>query len=131
MIETPRAALIADELATHADFLSFGTNDLTQLAFGFSRDDAGAFLPKYVEQDVLPADPFDAIDLAGVGELMRIAVKKARRVKPKLPIGVCGEHGARADTIALCDKLDMDYVSCSPFRVPAARLAAAQATVSG
>ncbi len=127
MIETPRAALIADELVLHSDFLSFGTNDLTQLAFGFSRDDAGAFLPGYVEQGLLPADPFDAIDVAGVGELMRITVEKARRVKPNLPIGVCGEHGARADTIALCERLGMDYVSCSPFRVPAARLAAAQA----
>ena len=131
MIETPRAALIAHDLAAHADFLSFGTNDLTQLAFGFSRDDAGAFLPGYLEQGLLPADPFDAMDIDGVGELMRLAVENARRVKPAIPIGVCGEHGARADTIALCEKLGMDYVSCSPFRIPAARLAAAQAVACG
>jgi len=127
MIEVPRAALTAAEIAAEADFFSFGTNDLTQMTFGFSRDDAGTFIPHYVDEGFVPADPFQTLDTVGVGRLMRIAVEDARKANPKLKIGICGEHGGDPKSIAFCRDLDMDYVSCSPFRVPVARLAAAQA----
>ncbi len=129
MIETPRAALKADSMAKVADFFSFGTNDLTQMSFGFSRDDIGGFLPKYLDLKLLPDDPFVTIDQSGVGELIKIAVEKGRSVKPKLKLGICGEHGGDAESVKFCHKLGMNYVSCSPFRVPIARLAAAQAAI--
>ena len=129
MIELPRAALTADEVAEQADFFSFGTNDLTQTAFGLSRDDAGKFLPFYVENGILPADPFQAIDRDGVGLLMKIAVEKGRKTKPKMKIGICGEHGGEPSSVAFCHMIGLDYVSCSPFRVPIARLAAAHASM--
>ncbi|MBU6425469.1 MAG: pyruvate, phosphate dikinase [Rhodospirillales bacterium] len=129
MIELPRAALMAGEIAGAADFFSFGTNDLTQTVFGLSRDDAGKFLPTYVEKAILPKDPFVSIDIEGVGELVRIAAEKGRAVKPKLKLGICGEHGGDPASIAFCEKVGLDYVSCSPYRVPVARLAAAQAAV--
>ncbi len=129
MIELPRAALIADAIAGHADFFSFGTNDLTQTTFGLSRDDAGKFLPSYVEQGILPKDPFVSIDIDGVGALVRIAAEKGRAVKPKLKLGICGEHGGDPASITFCDQVGLDYVSCSPYRVPVARLAAAQAAL--
>jgi pyruvate,orthophosphate dikinase len=129
MIELPRAALVADKIAELADFFSFGTNDLTQTVFGLSRDDAGKFLPKYVEAGILPKDPFVSIDLEGVGEMMRIGATKGRSVKNNLKLGICGEHGGDPASITLCEKLGLDYVSCSPYRVPVARLAAAQAAL--
>jgi pyruvate,orthophosphate dikinase len=129
MIEIPRAAITADEIAQHADFFSFGTNDLTQMTFGLSRDDAGKFLPFYVDKGILPYDPFVSID-SGVAELVKIAVAKGRSVKPKLKIGICGEHGGDPLTIHFCHKAGLDYVSCSPFRLPIARLAAAQAAIN-
>ncbi|HXA20902.1 MAG TPA: pyruvate, phosphate dikinase [Acetobacteraceae bacterium] len=129
MIELPRAALIADKIAEIADFFSFGTNDLTQTVFGLSRDDAGKFLPMYVEQGILPKDPFISIDVEGVGAMVRIAVERGRKVKPKLQLGICGEHGGDPASIAFCEAVGLDYVSCSPFRVPVARLAAAQAAL--
>jgi pyruvate,orthophosphate dikinase len=129
MIEVPRAAITADEIAEVAQFFSFGTNDLTQMAFGLSRDDAGKFLPFYVNNDILPYDPFVSID-KGVAELVKIAVEKGRSVKPKLKIGICGEHGGDPYTIHFCNSVGLDYVSCSPFRLPIARLAAAQASLS-
>jgi len=128
MIEVPRAAITADEIAETAEFFSFGTNDLTQMAFGLSRDDSGKFLPYYVNHDILPFDPFVSID-SGVAELVRIAVNKGRSVKPKLKIGICGEHGGDPYTIHFCNSAGLDYVSCSPFRLPIARLAAAQASL--
>jgi len=128
MIEIPRAAVTADEIAQHADFFSFGTNDLTQMSFGLSRDDAGKFLPYYVDHNLLPYDPFISLD-AGVGILVKIAVEKGRSVKPNLKIGICGEHGGDPLTIHFCHKAGLDYVSCSPFRLPIARLAAAQAAL--
>jgi pyruvate,orthophosphate dikinase len=131
MIEVPRGALTADEIAQSAQFFSFGTNDLTQMAFGFSRDDAeGGFLLAYVERGILPANPFQTLDTTGVGQLMRTAVEKGRGARPDLEIGICGEHGGDPASIAFCDQLGLDYVSCSPFRVPVARLAAAQAVLS-
>jgi pyruvate,orthophosphate dikinase len=131
MIELPRAALRADELARHADFFSFGTNDLTQTTLGFSRDDAqGRFLTYYLEHGILETDPFASIDRNGVGELMRIAVERGRFANPGIQLGICGEHGGDPDSIAFCDELGLDYVSCSPFRVPVARLAAAQAALA-
>jgi pyruvate,orthophosphate dikinase len=129
MIETPRAALKGDSMAQVADFFSFGTNDLTQMSFGFSRDDIGSFLPKYLELKLLPEDPFVSIDQTGVGELVRIAVEKGRGEKPKLKVGICGEHGGDPESVKFCHKLGLNYVSCSPFRVPIARLAAAQAAI--
>ncbi|HET7026944.1 MAG TPA: pyruvate, phosphate dikinase [Candidatus Limnocylindrales bacterium] len=132
MIEVPRACWVADEIAKHAEFFSFGTNDLTQMTFGYSRDDAeGGFLLTYVEEGVLPANPFQTLDTAGVGGEMRMAVEKGRAARPGLEIGICGEHGGDPDSIAFCHRIGLDYVSCSPFRVPVARLAAAQAALAG
>jgi pyruvate,orthophosphate dikinase len=131
MIELPRACIRADEIAEHADFFSFGTNDLTQTALGFSRDDAeGKFLTYYLEHDVLERNPFETLDVEGVGELMRIGVERGRSVKDDLKVGICGEHGGEARSVAFCHELGLDYVSCSPFRVPLARLAAAQAALA-
>jgi pyruvate,orthophosphate dikinase len=130
MIELPRAALVADSIAEAADFFSFGTNDLTQTTFGLSRDDAGKFLPTYVELGILPKDPFVSIDVEGVGGLMRIAAERGRRTKPSLKLGICGEHGGDPASIAFCHEVGLDYVSCSPYRVPVARLAAAQAALN-
>src|SRR6185295_14198527 len=127
MIEVPRGALTADEIAREADFFSFGTNDLTQMGFGLSRDDAGRFLLHYLEHGLLEKDPFVTLDAAGVGQLVEIGVKKGRSVKPKLKIGVCGEHGGDPSSIRFFHNVGLDYVSCSPYRVPIARLAAAQA----
>ncbi len=129
MIEIPRAALIAEELAKEAEFFSFGTNDLTQMAFGFSRDDVGKFLPHYIEQGLLKVDPFVSIDQTGVGKLIEMAVSKGRATKPQLKIGICGEHGGDPSSVEFCHRSKLDYVSCSPFRVPIARLAAAQAVL--
>jgi len=130
MIEIPRAALTAGEIAQEAEFFSFGTNDLTQTTFGFSRDDAErAFIVRYLEQKILPRNPFETIDVAGVGRLMEIAVKEGRKTRRGLEVGICGEHGGDPDSIHLCHKLGLNYVSCSPFRVPVARLAAAQAAI--
>jgi len=130
MIEIPRAALTADQMAEHAEFFSFGTNDLTQTTFGISRDDAETgFLVAYMEDGILPHNPFATIDTEGVGELMAIAVRKGRAVNPKLEIGICGEHGGDPESIFLCHQLGLDYVSCSPFRVPVARLAGAHAAL--
>ena len=131
MIEVPRAAVTAGRIAEAAEFFSFGTNDLTQMAFGFSRDDAGKFLPEYVERKVLAHDPFVSIDREGVGALMQWAVQKGRQARPKLKVGICGEHGGDPSSVEFCHDIDLDYVSCSPFRVPIARLAAAQAAVRG
>ena len=130
MIELPSACLRAGEIAELADFLSFGTNDLTQTTLGFSRDDAeGRFLSYYLGHHVLDANPFETLDIDGVGELMRIAVERARKVKPDIKIGICGEHGGGPASVAFCHRLGLDYVSCSPYRVPLARLAAGQAAV--
>ncbi|MGH7724391.1 MAG: pyruvate, phosphate dikinase [Candidatus Eiseniibacteriota bacterium] len=129
MIEVPRAALTAGEIATQADFFSFGTNDLTQMVFGFSRDDAGSFLPDYVAEGVLPDDPFVTLDREGVGRLVRMAVDEGRAARRDLKIGICGEHGGEPQSVAFCHDAGLDYVSCSPFRVPIARLAAAQAAL--
>jgi pyruvate,orthophosphate dikinase len=131
MIEVPRGALTADEIARHAAFFSFGTNDLTQMTFGYSRDDAeGGFLLAYVERKILPANPFQTLDTTGVGQLMRTAVEKGRAARPDLEIGICGEHGGDPASIAFCHQIGLNYVSCSPFRVPVARLAAAQAALA-
>lgn len=127
MIEVPRAALLADEIAQSAEFFSFGTNDLTQMTFGYSRDDVGKFLKVYLEKGILKHDPFEVLDQAGVGQLMEIAVKKGRKTRENLKIGICGEHGGEPSSVEFCHSLGFDYVSCSPFRVPIARLAAAQA----
>ena len=127
MIELPRACLTADEIATHAEFFSFGTNDLTQTTFGFSRDDIGSFLPDYLDRSILPEDPFQSLDVNGVGKLVSMAVKLGRDVNEKIKIGICGEHGGDPASIHFCKKNGLDYVSCSPFRVPIARLSAAQA----
>ena len=130
MIETPRAALVAGQIAEESDFFSFGTNDLTQMTFGFSRDDAqGKFLRSYVEEGVLTKDPFETLDAAGVGELVRMAVASGRQTRPDLEVGICGEHGGDPSSVAFCHEAGLDYVSCSPFRVPVARLAAAQASL--
>jgi pyruvate,orthophosphate dikinase len=129
MIELPRACLVADEIAEEAEFFSFGTNDLTQTCLGLSRDDAGKFLPTYVLDGLLSEDPFVSVDRDGVGALMRIAVAKGRKVRRKLEIGICGEHGGDPNSVAFCHEIGLDYVSCSPFRVPIAKLAAAQAAL--
>ncbi len=129
MIELPRACIVADQIGAVADFFSFGTNDLTQTAFGFSRDDAGRFLPLYLEKEILQADPFAVLDEEGVGALMRIAIEKGRKAKPNLEIGLCGEHGGEPMSVELCHRLGLDYVSCSPYRVPIAKLAAAHAVL--
>ena len=129
MIEIPRAALMADEIAQDAEFFCFGTNDLTQMTFGFSRDDSGKFLESYYESKILENDPFAKLDQNGVGQLMQIAVEKGRKVRPTFHCGICGEHGGDPSSIEFCDKIGLDYVSCSPFRVPIARLAAAQAAI--
>ena len=129
MIELPRACLVADEIAREAEFFSFGTNDLTQTCLGLSRDDAGKFLPSYVSQGIFPEDPFVSIDQEGVGELMRIAVEKGRGVRRELEIGICGEHGGDPRSVAFCHEAGLDYVSCSAYRVPIAKLAAAQAAL--
>ncbi len=131
MIEIPRAALTADEIAESADFFSFGTNDLTQMAFGYSRDDIGTFLPDYLTEKILPYDPFQSIDTAGVGQLVEMGVRKGRDAKPGLKCGICGEHGGDPFSVKFCAKVGLDYVSCSPYRVPIARLAAAQAAIKG
>jgi pyruvate,orthophosphate dikinase len=130
MIEIPRAALTANKMAEAAEFFSFGTNDLTQMGFGFSRDDIGAFMPDYIAKKILAADPFQTIDQEGVGELIRMGIERGRATRPKLKVGICGEHGGDPASIHFCHNVGMNYVSCSPFRVPIARLAAAQAAVS-
>ena len=131
MIETPRAALVADSIGKQAEFFSFGTNDLTQMTMGFSRDDAGKFLPEYIKRGIVDRDPFRSIDQKGVGQIVQMAVEKGRRVRPDIEIGICGEHGGDPQSIEFFHRVGMDYVSCSPYRVPIARLAAAQAAVSG
>jgi pyruvate,orthophosphate dikinase len=129
MIEIPRACLTANKMAEVAQFFSFGTNDLTQMGFGFSRDDIGGFLPEYLEKKILPEDPFQSIDQEAIGELMKIAVERGRATRPDLKIGICGEHGGEPRSVEFCHNIGLNYVSCSPFRVPIARLAAAQAVV--
>ena len=130
MIEIPRAALTADEIAKEADFFCFGTNDLTQMTFGFSRDDSGKYLGAYYDAKILESDPFAKLDQTGVGKLMEMALKLGKPVNPDLHVGICGEHGGDPSSVEFCHKIGLDYVSCSPFRVPVARLAAAQAAVS-
>jgi pyruvate,orthophosphate dikinase len=129
MIELPRAALTADEIAREAEFFSFGPNDLTQTTFGLSRDDAGKFLPFYVENNLLPEDPFVSLDQGGVGQLVKIGVEKGRATRKNLKVGICGEHGGDPESVIFCHRTGLDYVSCSPFRVPIARLAAAHAAL--
>jgi pyruvate,orthophosphate dikinase len=129
MIEVPRAALIADKIAEDAEFFSFGTNDLTQMTCGFSRDDAGRFLKEYIEKGIFEKDPFQVLDQEGVGELVIMGIKKGRATRKQLKVGICGEHGGEPKTIDFCHRVGMNYVSCSPYRVPIARLAAAQAVI--
>ena len=129
MIEIPRAALLADRIAEEAEFFSFGTNDLTQMTYGFSRDDVGAFVPEYLEKKIIPADPFQILDQIGVGQLIQLGVERGRQVRPGLKVGICGEHGGEPSSVMFCHRVGMDYVSCSPYRIPIARLAAAQAVV--
>jgi pyruvate,orthophosphate dikinase len=130
MIETPRAALVAGELAHQAEFFSFGTNDLTQMTFGFSRDDVeGSFMARYLELKLLDANPFETLDVGGVGQLVRLAVEKGRETRPDIKLGICGEHGGDPASVDFCHSVGLDYVSCSPFRVPLARLAAAHAAL--
>jgi pyruvate,orthophosphate dikinase len=126
MIELPRACLAAADIAEHADFFSFGTNDLSQTAFGFSRDDIGKFLGMYEERKLVPANPFVTIDRRGVGRLMEIAAWEGREANSNMHLGICGEHGGDPDSVYFCDEIGLDYVSCSPYRIPVARLAAAQ-----
>jgi pyruvate,orthophosphate dikinase len=130
MIELPRACLMAMQIAETAEFFSFGTNDLTQTTLGVSRDDAGSFLSEYLARGLIERDPFVSIDRDGVGELVRIAVERGRIARPKIKLGICGEHGGDPDSIRFCHDAGLDYVSCSPFRVPVARLAAAQAALA-
>ena len=129
MIEVPRAALTANEIATVAEFFSFGTNDLTQMTFGFSRDDAPKFLKYYKDHGIIKVDPFEVLDQEGVGQLVEMGVKKGRATRPDLKVGICGEHGGEPSSVKFCAKLGMNYVSCSPYRVPIARVAAAQAAI--
>ena len=129
MIEIPRAALTADEIAKEADIFSFGTNDLTQMTFGFSRDDAGKFLDAYYDHKIYENDPFAKLDQVGVGKLVEMAAKLGRATRPDLHLGICGEHGGDPSSVEFCHRVGLDYVSCSPFRVPIARLAAAQAAI--
>jgi pyruvate,orthophosphate dikinase len=129
MIEVPRAALVAGQIAAYADFFSFGTNDLTQMTFGYSRDDIGKFLPHYLDRGLLPFDPFSVLDQEGVGELIRIGIDRGRRARPGLKVGICGEHGGEPASVEFCHSVKMDYVSCSPFSIPIARLAAAHARI--
>ncbi len=129
MIELPRAALTADEIAAEAEFFSFGTNDLTQTTLGLSRDDAGRFLPAYIEQGIYPADPFARLDQTGVGQLVRMGFEKGRAAKRELKVGICGEHGGDPSSVDFCHRVGLNYVSCSPYRVPVARLAAAHAAL--
>jgi pyruvate,orthophosphate dikinase len=129
MIETPRAALVADEIAKSAEFFSFGTNDLTQMTFGYSRDDAGKFLPIYLKKGLLKDDPFQVLDQEGVGQLVEMGTKKGRQTNKDLKVGICGEHGGEPSSVEFCHRTGMNYVSCSPFRVPVARLAAAHAAL--
>jgi len=130
MIEIPRAALTADEIATEAEFFCFGTNDLTQMTFGFSRDDAGKFLDAYYDTKIFENDPFAKLDQTGVGKLMEMAVAMGKKVRPDIHCGICGEHGGDPSSVEFCHKIGLDYVSCSPFRVPIARLSAAQAAIA-
>ncbi|MBQ6687461.1 MAG: pyruvate, phosphate dikinase, partial [Bacilli bacterium] len=129
MIEIPRAALLADEIAEEAEFFSFGTNDLTQMTFGFSRDDAGKFLDAYYQNKIYESDPFAKLDQNGVGQLVKMAAEKGRSVRPDIKLGICGEHGGEPSSVEFCHNVGLSYVSCSPFRVPIARLAAAQASI--
>jgi pyruvate,orthophosphate dikinase len=130
MIETPRAALVADKIADVAEFFSFGTNDLTQMTFGFSRDDIeGRFMEQYLDHKLLKDNPFDSLDIEGVGQLVRMGVEKGRATRPDLKLGICGEHGGDPRSVAFCHEVGLDYVSCSPYRVPIARLAAAHAAI--
>jgi pyruvate,orthophosphate dikinase len=129
MIEIPRACMVADKIAESAEFFSFGTNDLTQMTFGYSRDDAGIFLPNYVEKGILPDDPFQTLDQEGVGEMVHIAVERGKKGRSDIEIGICGEHGGDPESVKFCHRVGMDYVSCSPYRVPVARLAAAHAVI--
>jgi len=129
MIELPRAAIRADDLAQYAEFFSFGTNDLTQTTFGISRDDSGRFLGAYLEKGIFEKDPFVSLDTEGVGDLIRIAEERGRKVRPDVKLGICGEHGGDPASIAFCEEVGLDYVSCSAYRVPIARLAAAQAAI--
>ena len=129
MIEVPRGALTADEIAETAEFFSFGTNDLTQTAMGISRDDMGNFLMPYTENEIFKKNPFATLDTTGVGQLMEIAVKKGRKTRPNIKLGICGEHGGDPSSVTFCHAIGLNYVSCSPFRVPVARLAAAQAAL--
>ena len=130
MIEIPRAALTADAIAEEAEFFSFGTNDLTQMTFGFSRDDAGKFLDSYYQAKIYESDPFARLDQTGVGQLVQMAAEKGRKTRPDLKLGICGEHGGDPSSVEFCHKVGLNYVSCSPFRVPIARLAAAQAALN-
>ena len=129
MIEIPRAALVADKIATSAEFFSFGTNDLTQMTFGYSRDDAGKFLPVYLEKGILKNDPFEVLDQEGVGQLVKMACERGKQTRPDIKLGICGEHGGEPSSIEFCHKVGLHYVSCSPYRVPIARLVAGQAAI--
>lgn len=129
MIEVPRAALTADEIAEEAEFFSFGTNDLTQMAFGFSRDDAGKFLEDYYNKNIFESDPFARIDQVGVGKLMKMATELGKAARPEIKLGICGEHGGDPSSVEFCHNIGLHYVSCSPYRIPIARLAAAQAAI--
>ena len=129
MIEIPRACVTADDIAHEAEFFSFGTNDLTQMTFGFSRDDSGKFIDAYVEKGIFKKSPFETIDQEGVGKLMEMAVELGRKTRPEIKLGICGEHGGEPNSVEFCHRIGLNYVSCSPYRVPIARLAAAQAVI--